>query len=123
MQLSDVDTFCAVYEVEENISDDQKKYMQQLIDWFRKKCDVEQMENFSSYIQILKIIRNIRTKNKEFQKSVKCTYLSFVKKPSLFDNFNELTELDELHVNVFKHDEEDIYIEKAENVRFVRDRK
>lgn len=64
------------------------------------------MQNFKDYIEILKILRNVRTKNKKFLKKVWYAFLSFVKNASLFKNSEELFVVDELHVNLFQLEED-----------------
>lgn len=62
------------------------------------------MENFTNYIQILKISKNIHTRNRNFFKLVWTALCSFVKKPSLFNNnLKELFEVDELHTSLLAH--------------------
>lgn len=65
------------------------------------------MQNFTDYIKIIKILRNISTQNEEFFKLVRSFFYSFVKKPSLFNitNIKELIEVDEIHISLFDFDD------------------
>lgn len=64
------------------------------------------MHDFKDYIDILKILRNMRTRNENFLRLVWTALWSFVKKPSLFDNYNELYEVDKLHSRLLTHGDE-----------------
>lgn len=60
------------------------------------------MQSFDDYIKILKILRNTCTRNENFSKLVLNAFLRFVKKPSLFNNLEELFEVDELHTTLYR---------------------
>lgn len=76
------------------------------------------MQNFGDYIEILKILRNMCTKDYNFLKLVWNAFLSFVKKPSLFlDNLEELFEVDELHTILFKLNGPQALLENFKNNR------
>lgn len=48
----------------------------------------------------------MRTRNKEFLKLVWNELFNFVLKPYLFENYEELFEVDELHINLFEYGED-----------------
>lgn len=72
------------------------------------------MENFADYIEILKVLRNVCTQNREFLKLVWNSLLRFVEKPSLFNNSTELFKVDELHTELFKIGSSHVQFEKVE---------
>lgn len=88
-----------------------------LSNFFSEKCDVKNMENFKDYIKILKILRNISTRNQNFLKLVWTALLSFVEKPMLFSNLTELFEVDELHTSMFEISSNYIGFEKDNESR------
>lgn len=76
------------------------------------------MQNFQDYIEILKILRNTVTQNKKFTRLVWTALLDFVEKPLLFNNFDELLEVDKLHISLYKVDDHRIGFSKDVNSRY-----
>lgn len=70
--------------------------------YFSSKLNIKGASSFAEYIKFLKLSRNVSKKNDDFSKWLYFALFAFVENPKLFKNRTELFEVDELHQNLYK---------------------
>lgn len=76
---------------------------------------MQRSKDFTDYIKLLKIIRNVGCFDREMCENVFFAYLKFVDRPEMFQNAPQLDEVDRLHIDLFERIPELLDTEREEN--------